>query len=44
LIKKSDRNVAKGVESASASERVMEQIRATSERVKEMVGLLSASQ
>jgi len=43
LIKESDRNVAKGVESASASERAMEQIRTTSERVKEMIVLLSAS-
>jgi methyl-accepting chemotaxis protein len=43
LIKESVRNVAKGVETAKGSQMAMEQIRAASQKVKEMIGGLSES-
>jgi methyl-accepting chemotaxis protein len=43
LIKESVRNVTKGVETAKGSQTAMEQIRAASQKVKEMIGGLSES-
>ena len=43
LIRESAKNVAKGVGTASVSQKAMEQIRVASERVKEMIGRVSAS-